>query len=198
VSIRVIAGIAKGRQLKLVPGDSTRPIMDRVKESLFNIIGRDIFDANFIDLFAGTGSVGIEALSRGAAHCTFIDLERNAIETIRDNLQRTRLAEKAVVKRADALALIAKAPPQLFDFIYVAPPQYQQLWLKTLQALDSHPEWIPAETNVIVQIDPTEEVAVTFTHLELVDQRRYGNTLLRFYVARAATITDGSKAFPKS
>jgi len=189
MSIRVIAGIAKGRQLKLVPGDSTRPIMDRVKESLFNIIGRDIYDAYFIDLFAGTGSVGIEALSRGASHCMFIDLERQAIETIRDNLQRTKLIEKATIKRADALALIAKPPPQHFDFIYVAPPQYQQLWLKTLQALDRHQEWIPVDTNVIVQIDPTEEVVVEFDHLELVDQRRYGNTLLLFYIAREHPVT---------
>jgi 16S rRNA (guanine(966)-N(2))-methyltransferase RsmD len=186
VSIRVIAGVAKGRQLKLVPGDSTRPIMDRVKESLFNIIGRDIFDATFIDLFAGTGSVGIEALSRGAAHCTFIDLERSAVETIRENLLRTKLGDKAVVKRADALALVAKAPPRDFDFIYVAPPQYQQLWLKALQALDRNPAWIPAETNVIAQIDPAEEVETHFAHLEMVDQRRYGNTLLLFYMAREA------------
>jgi 16S rRNA (guanine966-N2)-methyltransferase len=189
MSIRVIAGIAKGRQLKLVPGDSTRPIMDRVKESLFNIIGRDIYDANFIDLFAGTGSVGIEALSRGASHCMFIDLERQAIETIRDNLQRTKLSEKGTIKRADALALIATPPPLHFDFIYVAPPQYQQLWLKTLQALDHHPEWLPVDTNVIVQIDPTEEVTVEFNHLELVDQRRYGNTLLLFYIARENPVT---------
>lgn len=189
MSIRVIAGIAKGRQLKLVPGDSTRPIMDRVKESLFNIIGRDIYDATFIDLFAGTGSVGIEALSRGASHCMFIDLERQAIETIRDNLQRTKLIEKATIKRTNALALIAKPPPHRFDFIYVAPPQYQQLWLKALQALDRHPEWIPVDTNVIVQIDPTEEVVVEFNHLELIDQRRYGNTLLLFYIARETPVT---------
>jgi 16S rRNA (guanine(966)-N(2))-methyltransferase RsmD len=191
MSIRVIAGQAKGRQLKLVPGDSTRPIMDRVKESLFNIIGRDIYDATFIDLFAGTGSVGIEALSRGATHCTFIDLERSAIETIRENLQRTKLTEQAIVKRADALALVAKAPPRSFDFIYAAPPQYQQLWLKTLQGLDANPDWIPADTNVIAQIDPSEETETHFQHLELVDQRRYGNTLLLFYVARAAP-TDSS------
>ncbi len=197
MSIRVIAGIAKGRQLKLVPGDSTRPIMDRVKESLFNIIGRDIYDAICIDLFAGTGSVGIEALSRGASHCTFIDLERQAIETIRDNLQRTKLIDKATIKQADALALIAKTPPRQFNFIYVAPPQYQQLWLKTLQALDRHTEWIPAETSVIAQIDPSEEINVEFNHLELVDQRRYGNTLLLFYVARETTTPPGNPNLSK-
>ena len=101
--IRVIAGSAKGRKLKLVPGDSTRPIMDKVKEALFNIIGRNIYGAVFLDLFAGTGSVGIEALSRGAKKAVFVDLERKAIDTIQDNLTAAKLSEKAIVKRADAL-----------------------------------------------------------------------------------------------
>jgi 16S rRNA G966 N2-methylase RsmD len=81
MSIRVIAGSAKGRQLKLVPGDGTRPIMDRVKEALFNIIGRKIYDSVWLDLFAGTGSVGIEALSRGAEHALLTDNDPRAIKT---------------------------------------------------------------------------------------------------------------------
>ena len=103
MSIRVIAGTAKGRRLKLVPGDSTRPIMDRVKESLFNIIGRAILDADFLDLFAGTGSVGIEALSRGARHALLTDLDPRAIRTISDNLKLTGFSDRATVRKQDAL-----------------------------------------------------------------------------------------------
>ncbi|MEP6984219.1 MAG: 16S rRNA (guanine(966)-N(2))-methyltransferase RsmD [Chloroflexota bacterium] len=180
--IRVIAGTAKGRKLKLVPGDSTRPIMDKVKEALFNIIGRNIYGAVFLDLFAGTGSVGIEALSRGAAKAVFVDLERNAIQTIQDNLTATKFSEKAVVKRADALKVVSQAPDLHYDFVYIAPPQYKNLWLDVMKALDANERWITEDTQYIVQIDPSEETTVEFKHLKATDQRRYGNTLLWFFV----------------
>ena len=179
--IRVIAGTAKGRKLKLVPGDSTRPIMDKVKEALFNIIGRNIYGAVFLDLFAGTGSVGIEALSRGAAKAVFVDLERKAIQTIQDNLTATKFSDKAIVKRADALKVVSQAPGEHFDFVYIAPPQYKNLWLDVMQALDTNEAWITEDTQFIIQIDPTEETKVEFKHLKATDQRRYGNTLLWFF-----------------
>ena len=112
--------------------------MDKVKEALFNIIGRNIYGAVFLDLLAGTGSVGIEALSRGAAKAVFVDLERKAIQTIQDNLTATKFSEKAIVKRADALKIVSQAPSEHFDFVYIAPPQYKKLWLDVMQALDSH------------------------------------------------------------
>lgn len=180
MSMRVIAGRAKGKRLKLVPGDTTRPIMDRVKESLFNIIGRRIYDAAFCDLFAGTGSVGIEALSRGAEIAYFYDLSNAAIATIRDNLTATKLISQAVVARADAFSVLVAPPPARFDFIYVAPPQYQGLWLKTLEAIEANPAWIPEGTDVIVQIDPSERAELQLKYLTVYDERKYGNTLLWF------------------
>lgn len=180
MSMRVIAGKAKGRRLKLVPGDTTRPIMDRVKESLFNIIGRRIFDAHFCDLFAGTGSVGIEALSRGAEKAYFYDLSAAAVQTIRENLVLTKLTPQAVIRQDDAFRVLASPPPVSFDFIYVAPPQYKGLWRKTLEALESNPAWIPPGTDVIVQIDPTEQEEPDLKYLTTYDERKYGNTLLWF------------------
>lgn len=194
MAIRVIAGKAKGRILKPVPGDSTRPIMDRVKEALFNIIGADIWDTTFIDLFAGTGSVGIEALSRGAAQAYFYDLERAAIKTIQHNLQLTRLSDQAVVRQADALALIEGAPPAPVDYIYVAPPQYQGLWLRTLQALDASPAWLSNQPVVIVQIDPNEQRPVALGSLEPYDERKYGNTLLWFFETKEVLPDDNVPA----
>lgn len=180
--IRVIAGSAKGRKLKLVPGDTTRPVMDRVKEALFSIIGRDIIGASFLDLFAGTGSVGIEALSRGAERAVFVELERLACRIIEENLTHTGLKDHAMVRRMDVLALANGTPPELpFDYIYIAPPQYKGLWLQTLQALDKNAGWFSDETSVIIQIDPNERVDVSLTHLELTDERLYGNTMLLFY-----------------
>ncbi len=188
--IRVIAGTAKGRKLKLVPGDSTRPIMDKVKEALFNIIGREIYGATFLDLFAGTGSVGIEALSRGASKAVFVDLERTAIQTIQDNLRATKFTEKAIVNRADALKVVSQAPSERYDFVYIAPPQYKNLWLDVMKALDANEKWINDDTQYIIQIDPKEETDVEFKHLKATDQRRYGNTLLWFFAKKDNDVHD--------
>ncbi|MCS7070542.1 MAG: 16S rRNA (guanine(966)-N(2))-methyltransferase RsmD [Anaerolinea sp.] len=185
MAIRVIAGKAKGKILRPVPGDITRPIMDRVKEALFNILGTDIWDAIFVDLFAGTGSVGIEALSRGAARAYFYDLERAAVKTIQYNLALTRLSAQAVVRQADALTVLQGAPPEPVDYIYIAPPQYRGLWLRTLELLDKASAWLAQQPIVIVQIDPTEQLAVALRSLQPYDERRYGNTLLWFFETKS-------------
>lgn len=190
--IRVIAGSAKGRRLKLVPGDSTRPVMDRVKEALFSILGRDVLDSVWLDLFAGTGSVGIEALSRGAKLAVFVEIDRLAVQTIQDNLALTRLSERALIRRADAFRLLKQPPAQPFDFIYIAPPQYKSLWLHVLQALDANPAWLLPGITVIVQIDPAEQQPVTLANLVAYDERRYGKTLLWFFTAREPA-PDGSE-----
>lgn len=182
MSLRVIAGQARGMRLKPVPGDSTRPVMDRVKEALFSIIGANIVGANMLDLFAGTGSVGIEALSRGASFALFVDKNALALQTVRGNLAHTRLGERAQVIRRDAFQLLAKPPPRPFDFIYIAPPQYHGLWLKALLAVDSNPAWHDRKCQIIAQIDPQEYTSEQpLRYLEAVDQRRYGRTLLIFY-----------------
>lgn len=186
-NLRVIAGTAKGRRLKLVPGDTTRPIMDRVKEALFNIIGRDILDAAFLDLFAGTGSVAIEALSRGAAHALLIDNEPRAIQTIKDNLQITGFHDKAAVRKIDAFTLLKQKPDRQYNFVYIAPPQYKQLWTAALGELERNLGWLATDGEAIVQIDPSEydEKIFTSAHLSLGDERRYGNTLLLFFRLKA-------------
>jgi 16S rRNA (guanine966-N2)-methyltransferase len=185
MSLRVITGTARGRRLKAVPGDTTRPITDQVKEALFNIIGADLADSNWWDLFAGTGAVGIEALSRGAAFCRFTDLSRAPIETIRENLRSTRLESTAEVKRADAFALLPARPDRQFDYVYIAPPQYKEMWSAALTELDANAEWLSENSWVIVQISPREYKACDLSSLEEFDQRKYGNTLLVFHERRA-------------
>jgi 16S rRNA (guanine966-N2)-methyltransferase len=178
--MRVIAGSAKGIQLQAVPGSGTRPISDRVKEALFNIIGDAIIDAHVLDLFAGTGSVGIEALSRGAAASLFVEKQAKAVATIRANLQRTRLQTRAHVVKGDVFRFL-EGEPQPFDLIYVAPPQYRGLWRKTLLSLEANPGWVGPGSLVVVQIFPKELDTLTLTSLSLTDQRSYGSTLLCFY-----------------
>lgn len=176
--MRVISGKARGRQLRSVPGSGTRPITDRVKEALFNIIGADVADSRWWDMFAGTGAVGIEALSRGAAHALFTDLHRAPIETIQANLIRTGLTSGSETRRADAFALVAAAPDRQFDYIYVAPPQYHDLWRRALTALDVNLGWLAEDGWIVIQVDPKEYRDAPFRNILAFDQRKYGTTLL--------------------
>ena len=179
--MRVIAGRAKGRHLMMVPGEGTRPITDRAKEALFSILGNSVVNARVLDLFAGTGGVGIEALSRGADHVTFVERAGKAVDTLRQNLSLTGLAGGAEIARADVFRFLEAPPAEPYDLIYVAPPQYQGLWLKTLQALDAHPEWLAADGQIVVQIFPKEYSPPELNALALVDERKYGSVLLLFY-----------------
>jgi 16S rRNA (guanine966-N2)-methyltransferase len=179
--LRVIAGKAHGHKLRSVPGQVTRPITDRTKEALFNIIGADIVDAEMLDLFAGTGSVGIEALSRGASFVRFIDRNRQAIATIRVNLQSTGLKDGAEVLCMDAFSLLERPPDRAYHYIYIAPPQYQELWDRALNLLDRNASWLAEDAWVIVQIHPVEYKAFRSINLVEFDKRKYGSTLLIFY-----------------
>jgi 16S rRNA (guanine(966)-N(2))-methyltransferase RsmD len=186
-SPRIIAGTAKGTRLQSVPGDATRPITDRVKEALFNILGADVDEADFLDLFGGTGSVGIEALSRGAHFSRFNDLNRAAVTTIKANLEKTRLKDRAEVLQSDAFALLKRPPDRPFDYVYIAPPQYKDLWKRALHALDANPGWMKDEAWVIVQIDPQEYERQELVNLVEFEQRKYGSTLLVFYEGKEAS-----------
>lgn len=181
MSLRVISGLAKGRRLKSVPGDTTRPITDRVKEALFNIIGADVVNSVWWDVFGGTGAVGIEALSRGAAFVRFTDLHRAPIDTIKENLTATRLASRAEAKRGDAFSLLAAHPDKQFHYIYIAPPQYHEMWIHSINELDDNPGWLTEDGWAIVQIDPKEYRSLALKILKEFEQRKYGTTLLVFY-----------------
>ncbi|MBA2283994.1 MAG: 16S rRNA (guanine(966)-N(2))-methyltransferase RsmD [Ktedonobacteraceae bacterium] len=191
--MRVVAGEAKGRKLKSPKTPGTRPIIDRVKTALFDILATRIRGTRFLDLFAGTGSVGIEALSRGATFATFIEMNGSVLKLVRENLAITGLLARAETIRADAFKFLqthavpnhtgmplTRAP---YDIIYVAPPQYQKLAAHALEMLDSSP--LVSDTSlVIVQVHPKERedvLAVALARLLLRDERRYGSTLLMFY-----------------
>ena len=132
--MRVITGIARGRKLKELPGMETRPTTDKVKESVFNIVQFDIEGRQVLDLFGGTGQMGIEALSRGAAHCTFVDLRKEAAGVIRENLAHTRLADQARVIQGDYLAFLTGCREK-FDLIFLDPPYGTGMLEKALETI---------------------------------------------------------------
>ncbi len=124
--MRVIAGSARRIQLKTPGGMDTRPTTDRIKETLFNMLSPYLFDCCFLDLFAGSGGIGIEALSRGAAAAVFVENSRRAAACIRENLKHTRLGERAEVVQADAVDALARLEGEWkFDFIFMDPPYGQ-------------------------------------------------------------------------
>lgn len=191
--MRVIGGTAKGRPLKSVPGDSTRPILDRVKTPLFDILRPAIQGKSVLDLFGGTGAVGIEALSQGAATCVFLDTNARAVSTIKDNLATCDLSDRAEVRHTDAFVYL-KNTAKSFDLIYVAPPQYKGIWIEALRTIAERPHLLTDDGQVIVQIDPKEFEPVQVETLRETQQRKYGNTILIFLEKPTKT----SNSFPNS
>ncbi|GHO86874.1 RsmD family RNA methyltransferase [Dictyobacter formicarum] len=204
--MRVVTGEAKGKKLKSPKTIGTRPIMDRVKTALFDILSDEVTDARFLDLFAGTGGVGIEALSRGAARATFIEMNPKIVKLVRENLQITDLTAHAEVLQGDSFKFLqahqaqplppahgqerrayfpapALGQPRVYDIIYIAPPQYEEMAARALGLVDSSKLWVD-DTVIIVQIHPKERpgvAAVECQNFVLTDERRYGSTLLMFY-----------------
>ncbi len=180
--MRVISGSAKGRKLQTVPGDTTRPIMDRIKENLFNLIEGDyIVDQRWLDLFAGTGAVGIEALSRGAKSCTFADLALPAIRTIEANVAAAKVRDSAEIRHIDAFQLLEKSA-EPYDVVYIAPPQYLGLWVGALTGVEKNIDnVVKADGIVVVQIDPKEYFDLELDHLQIYKNRTYGKTQLIFF-----------------
>ncbi len=133
--MRVIAGSARGRRLKELEGSDTRPTTDRVKESLFSIIQFDIEGREVLDVFGGTGQLAIESLSRGATHATILDMRRDAVSLIRENLKATGLEEKATVTQGDSLEFLVKTKNK-FDLIFLDPPYHTDLLENALLAIE--------------------------------------------------------------
>jgi 16S rRNA (guanine966-N2)-methyltransferase len=178
--MRVIGGSAKGRPLKSVPGDSTRPILDRVKTPLFDILRPTLAGSSVLDLFGGTGAVGIEALSQGAAHCVFLDVNARAVATIKENLTTCGFSDRAEVRHTDAFIYL-KNSQKSFDLIYIAPPQYKGIWIEALRTVAERPHLLADKGQIIVQIDPKEYEKLALETLTEQSQRTYGNTVLVFF-----------------
>lgn len=187
--MRVIGGAAKGRRLKAPKGGAVRPTADRVKESLFNILPRDFSGARVLDVFAGSGNLSIEALSRGAEHAVLIDASERAGALIRENLRRLELEPRSevwIAPAARALRSLARRNDS-FDYIFLDPPYDQRLAPRSLalvgQCLLLRPGGI-----LVVEHSAREQLDDAYGPLQLQDQRRYGDTRLSFY--KVATSLD--------
>lgn len=135
--MRVITGTARGMVLRTLEGDNVRPTTDKVKEAVFSAIQFEIEGRRVLDLFAGSGQLGIEALSRGAESCTFVDADKNAVRVVKSNLEKTKLDSKATVIQTDSLAFLGMTD-KIFDVAFVDPPYATGLLQKAIAKLAPH------------------------------------------------------------
>lgn len=179
--MRIITGTAKGCHLKTPGGMSTRPTSDRVKESLFSILGREVLGKKVLDIFAGTGALGLEALSRGAEHCVFID--KATADIIRFNSEYTKLADKSEVVRGDAFTGLnrQKFMGRKFDLVFCDPPYHMGLWEKTLQLLDAG-SILMDKALVVVECGGDENQLPELKHFRMLKNQRYGKITQIFFL----------------
>ena len=180
--MRVIAGEAKGRRLKAPKGRELRPTGDRVKEALFNILPHDLSGRKVLDLFAGTGNLSIEALSRGAEAAVLVDVSRDATHVIEENVRGLGLTERSRVLTASVFKSVRMLSrrEEKFDLIFLDPPYDKELVGETLKAIAA--EGLLAESGVVVaEHSVREKVQERYGALVLSDQRRYGDTMLSFF-----------------
>lgn len=180
--MRVIAGQARGRKLKAPTGLGTRPITDRIKEALFNVLQNRIADCGFLDLYAGSGSVGIEALSRGAASAVFIDLDQQAVKIIRENLHNCGLQGGEVYRNDIFNGLnILHRQNRKFDLIYADPPFTQEeLFEKTLHHL-SQTDLLYPDGIIIIRVPRKKVMPASIGVLHLQRSNDYGESSLYYY-----------------
>ena len=185
--MKVIAGLAKGKKLrfpKLSQGSRLRPLTGRVKEALFNILARKNPDARFLDLFAGTGSVGIEALSRGARLAIFVEFDRKIVSTLRENLALTGFTDRAEVYCLDvinALKVIDKADGK-FDIVFIGAPYGSPLLEGTLRTI-AETGIVDSGGVVVAEHSTRSKVLDSYGKLVKFRDSRYGDTILSFYSA---------------
>ena len=176
--MRVITGSARGRVLAtLEGGDVVRPTTDKVKEAMFSIIQFDIEGRRVLDLFAGCGQLGIEALSRGADKCTFVDADSKAVAVIKSNLEHTKLADSAAVAQMDAFSLL-RMSPDVFDVVLLDPPYGTGLLQKALASLDNK---MAQGSLIVCEFSAGEELPETAGGLTLFKRYKYGKTELAVY-----------------
>jgi 16S rRNA (guanine966-N2)-methyltransferase len=175
--MRIVAGRFGGRRLRAPAGRATRPTSDRVREALFSILGERVMDAEVLDLFAGSGALGLEALSRGAAAATFVDSAPAAIRAVGDNL--TALSAAAEVRRVDALRFLddAARAGRHYDLVFLDPP-YRLAERLGRPLSDALPAVLGPSAVVVAESDRRAPLALT---LPLHDERRYGDTLIRLH-----------------
>lgn len=179
--MRVISGTARGTKLNSIESLSTRPTLDRVKEALFSIIQTHLQDSNVLDLFAGSGALGIECISRGAKHCTFCDKSYEAIKMLKQNLQRTKFETKATILVEDYKKCLQKLDKNKFNIIFIDPPYKLDIAVNSIKLILEY-DILAKDGIIILETDEEEREIKELENinLEVYDVRKYGRVKLIF------------------
>ena len=187
--MRIISGKARGTKLYTLDGTATRPTLDRVKESLFNIIQNDIEDSTVLDLFSGSGTIGLEFLSRGAKRAVLCDSSKDAIKIIKQNVQKTHFEEKVEVYNMEFTKLVERLQNQKFDIIYIDPPYATDFIKISLEKIIEY-ELVNENTKIIVETDDETRILnqIEKMDVEITDKRKYGRATIIFLKYRKTQI----------
>lgn len=180
--MRIVSGSAKGRKLKTPEGLDTRPTSDRVKESVFNIILKYVFDAKVLDLFGGTGNLGLEALSRGASSCTFTEQNKKAYLALKDNIEDLGFREKSITYNKDAFSVLndLSIKGEKFDLVFLDPPYGKGYIEKSISKLDEL-NLLMEEALIISEYDNVDIIPEKIGTLEIYRVQKYGRVRIAFW-----------------
>ncbi|MDD2482349.1 MAG: 16S rRNA (guanine(966)-N(2))-methyltransferase RsmD [Lutispora sp.] len=183
--MRIIAGELKGRKLERIDTELIRPTSDRVREALFSILGDMVIDSRFLDLFAGSGSVGIEAFSRGAKEVVFVDAGNDSIKVLNSNLQKTNLIEETEIIQADYAATVEKLAYQgrKFDIIFIDPPYKFGIALDAVRKIQEK-NLLSKNGVIIVEHGSKDLIPEKIGIFEIFKEKKYGNIRLSLYVIK--------------
>lgn len=189
INMRIISGTARGTKLYTLEGIATRPTLDRVKESIFNIIQNNIEDSTVLDLFSGSGAIGLEFLSRGAKRAVLCDNSKDAIKIIKQNVQKTHFEEKAEVYNIEFTKLIERLQNQKFDIIYIDPPYATDFIKISLEKVIEY-KLINENSKIIVETDDETRILkqIEKMDVEITDKRKYGRATIIFLKYRKTQI----------
>ena len=182
MTLRVISGKVRGLKLDTPKNQDVRPTIDRVKESLFNMINPYIRESNVLDLFAGTGSLGIECLSRGAKNCVFVDKSRESINIVKSNVKKARVENESTILNIDFKDAVKRLSTQnqKFDVIFMDPPYYENMFIDCLKSIDEL-NLLHEDGIIVVEHDTKDQFEETIGRLVKTRDKKYGNTTMTFY-----------------
>lgn len=178
--MRIVAGSKRGLKLNTIESDSTRPTKDMVKEALYSIILEYIQDATILDLFAGSGAIGIEALSRGAKECYFCDINPECIEVIKENLIKSGFIDQSKIYKLDYLDMLDKVRNVSFDIIYIDPPYNKGLGIKAIERISSY-DLLRKNGVLVFETDTGESAPEVIGVFRKFKSKKYGRNFLSFY-----------------
>ncbi|BDR66868.1 methyltransferase [Clostridium tetani] len=180
--MRIIAGSARGRKILPPEGMNTRPTLDRVKENIFNMIQVHVYGAKTLDLFAGTGSLGLEAVSRGASECYLIDRFPKTYSSLETNVKNLGFEDKCKCLNMDSYDALTflKEKGEEFDLIFIDPPYLKDMVPSAIEKIDEY-NLLKEDGIISIKIDSKEEIFEGSEHIKLVRIKRYGNTTVCFY-----------------